>query len=72
MYVALILCLHMRGTGMNNKALEDYTSKDLLLLLNENVDAIVMVDTTIKTLFNIPLFYKNALIIFDKTYKHFT
>ncbi len=32
---------------MKNKALEEYTSEDLLNLLNENVDAIVMVDTTI-------------------------
>ncbi|WP_026527874.1 GGDEF domain-containing protein [Butyrivibrio sp. VCD2006] len=29
---------------MENKALEDYTEEDLLRLLNENVDAIVMVD----------------------------
>ena len=33
---------------MINKALEDYTAEDLLILLNENVDAIVMVDTTDK------------------------
>ncbi len=33
---------------MINKTLEDYTSEDLLILLNENVDAIVMVDTTDK------------------------
>ncbi len=33
---------------MINKTLEDYTSEDLLILLNENVDAIVMVDTTSK------------------------
>jgi len=32
---------------MTNKALGDYTSEDLLNLLNENVDAIVMVDTTL-------------------------
>ena len=30
---------------MINKALEDYTFDDLVVLLNENVDAIVMVDT---------------------------
>ena len=33
---------------MINKTLEDYTAEDLLILLNENVDAIVMVDTTDK------------------------
>lgn len=33
---------------MINKALGDYTIEDMLVLLNENVDAIVMVDTTIK------------------------
>lgn len=33
---------------MTNKALGDYTVEDMLVLLNENVDAIVMVDTTIK------------------------
>lgn len=32
---------------MINKALEDYTAEDLLVLLNENVDAIVMVDPEI-------------------------
>ncbi len=32
---------------MINKALEDYTAEDLLILLNENVDAIVIVDTTL-------------------------
>lgn len=37
-----------RGAGMINKALDDYTLKDLMILLNENVDAIVMVDTTLK------------------------
>lgn len=32
---------------MINKGLEDYTAEDLLVILNENVDAIVMVDTTL-------------------------
>jgi diguanylate cyclase (GGDEF)-like protein len=32
---------------MENKALEDYTLEDLIVLLNENVDAIVMVDPVI-------------------------
>ncbi|SFB74190.1 GGDEF domain-containing protein [Butyrivibrio sp. YAB3001] len=32
---------------MINKALEDYTAEDLLVLLNENVDAIVLVDPAI-------------------------
>ncbi len=33
---------------MRNKALEDYTLEDMLVLFNENVDAVVMVDNTIK------------------------
>ncbi len=33
---------------MINKALEDYTPEDLLVILDSNVDAIVMVDTTLK------------------------
>ena len=32
---------------MINKALGEYTADDLLIILNENVDAIVMVDTTL-------------------------